>query len=295
MDVQIGGAADSWGIWFPDDPHQMPWQRFLDEVAEAGYDWIEMGPYGYLPADLSILRPELDRRGLKIAANWAMAPLEEVSAWPELERQVMGAGEILAALGAKYLVLIDGTYTNEHTGELIAEPALDDDGWSRLIETTHTVANIAWERFGLKLVFHSHVDTHIQFEEDIEKLLDQTDASRVGLCLDTGHHAYAGGDPITFMQHHHQRIPYLHLKNVDPKIQKKVNAENLPFATAVGMGVFCEPSDGVVDFLAFRDVLQDVKYQGFAIVEQDMYPVPFDVPLPIAKRTRAYLREIGFG
>lgn len=50
-----------------------------------------------------------------------------------------------------------------------------------------------------------------------------------------------------------------------------------------------------VDFIAFGDVLREIDYEGFAIVEQDMYPAPFDKPLPIAKRTRAYLREIGIG
>jgi len=49
------------------------------------------------------------------------------------------------------------------------------------------------------------------------------------------------------------------------------------------------------DYLALRDVLEEVDFNGFAIVEQDMYPAPFDKPLPIAKRTRAYLREIGMG
>jgi inosose dehydratase len=61
------------------------------------------------------------------------------------------------------------------------------------------------------------------------------------------------------------------------------------------MDMFCEPSQGAVDFAAFRDVLREVNYDGFAIVEQDMYPAPFEKPLPIAKRTRAYLREIGLG
>ena len=61
------------------------------------------------------------------------------------------------------------------------------------------------------------------------------------------------------------------------------------------MGVFCELSEGEVDFLAFRDVLREVNYDGWAVVEQDMYPAPFDKPLPIAKRNRAYLREIGLG
>ena len=61
------------------------------------------------------------------------------------------------------------------------------------------------------------------------------------------------------------------------------------------MGILCEPSRGAVDFEAFRDVLDRVNYQGWAIVEQDMYPAPFDKPLPIAKQTRRYLREIGIG
>jgi inosose dehydratase len=87
----------------------------------------------------------------------------------------------------------------------------------------------------------------------------------------------------------------LHLKSIDENIRQNVEAENIPFATAVSMDMFCEPSAGAVDFLAFRDVLSDIDYEGFAIVEQDMYPAPFDKPLPIAKRTRAYLREIGIG
>jgi inosose dehydratase len=63
----------------------------------------------------------------------------------------------------------------------------------------------------------------------------------------------------------------------------------------VKIDVFCEPSKGAVDFLAFRDLLREIGYDGWAIVEQDMYPAPFDKPLLIARRTRAYLREIGIG
>ena len=50
-----------------------------------------------------------------------------------------------------------------------------------------------------------------------------------------------------------------------------------------------------VDFIAFRDALHQADYDGWATVEQDMYPAPFDKPLPIAKRTRAYLRAIELG
>ena len=68
MSIEIGTAPDAWGVWFPDNPRQTPWHRFLDEVAAVGYEWIELGPYGYLPTDLATLRSELARRNIKICA-----------------------------------------------------------------------------------------------------------------------------------------------------------------------------------------------------------------------------------
>ena len=92
------------------------------------------------------------------------------------------------------------------------------------------------------------------------------------LCLDTGHHAYRGGDPVAFFLKHHARIPYLHLKSVDRQKQEWVERERIPFAIAVGNDMFCEPHTGAVDFIAFRDALRKVDYDGWATVEQDMYP-----------------------
>ena len=295
MNIKIGSAPDSWGVWFPDDPKQTPWQRFMDEVAEAGYDWIELGPYGYLPTDLPTLQAELEKRRLQVCGTFAMGNLETPELWLEIEQQVMGAGELLAGLNAQYLLLIDGTYSDLFTGEALEPTRLDDNAWRQLIATVHRVADIIQERFNLQLVYHPHAETHVEYEDQIERFLQETDADRVSLCLDVGHHAYRGGDPVAFMRRHHSRIPYLHLKSVDLDMQKKVEAEGIPFATAVGMDMFCEPSRGAVDFPAFRNLLRELDYDGFAIVEQDMYPASFDKPLPIAKRTRAYLREIGFG
>ncbi len=295
MAVKVGTGPDSWGIWFPSDPLQTPWYRFLDEAAEAGYEWIELGPYGYLPTDLPTLRRELDGRGLKVAGTFAMESLEVPEKWPELERQVLGAGEQLVELGARFLVLIDGMYSDLRTGELVEPAELDGDAWKRLIDTTHRVADIARDRFGLQLVFHPHAESHVEYPQQIETFLAQTDPDRVGLCLDVGHHAYRGGDAVEFMRRHHERIPYLHIKSVDRAVQQQVEASGVSFAEAVRMDMFVEPALGFVDFLAFRDVLRNIGFDGWAVVEQDMYPAPFDKPLPIAKRTRAYLRDIGIG
>jgi inosose dehydratase len=139
MNIKVGSAPDSWGVWFPSDPKQAPWNRFMDEIAEAGYEWTELGPFGYLPTDLGQLRSELDKRKLKVSATFVMKALEDPALWPEIEKEVLGAGELLAALGAKFMVLIDDTHTNLFTGEPYAPARLDaTDG--RLIDTTHKIA-----------------------------------------------------------------------------------------------------------------------------------------------------------
>ena len=295
MKVRIAASPDSWGVWFPDDDLQTPWRRFLDEAVEAGFEWTELGPYGYLPTDLSVLRPALESRNLRLCGAFAMEHLDEPPLRPEVDRQVNGAGELLAALGAGFLVLIDGTYTDQATGEPTAPRKLSSDAWKLLIDTVHELADTIRARFGLQLVFHPHAETHVEYEDQTETFLEQTDPDRVSLCLDIGHHAYRGGDPVDFMRRHHDRIGYMHLKSVDANIRRRVESEGIVFAKAVGMDIFCEPSEGAIDFRAFRDILEEVDYDGWAVVEQDMYPAPFDKPLPIARRTRAYLREIGIG
>ncbi len=293
MNIKVGSAPDSWGVWFADDPRQTPWRRFLDELAEAGYETLEIGPYGYLPTDPAKLIGELEARGLKASAGMVMSTLEDEDGWPGLEKEALAVGELVSGVGAGYMVLIDGPYSDLITGEMTAPDRLDDGAWRRLIDTSHRLAELAGSRFGLKTVFHPHADTHIEYEDQIERFLDDTDPDSISLCLDIGHHAYRGGDPVEFMRTHRERVSYLHLKSVDADLEQKVNREGMRFAQAMEMGVFCEPERGAVDFKALAALLRETEFDGFAIVEQDMTPEPLDRPLPIARRTLNYLREVG--
>lgn len=295
IDVKVGTAPDSWGVWFPSDPKQTPWNRFLDEAVKAGYEWTELGPFGYLPPEPDRLATILREHGLKATTGGIMKHFDNLALWPAIDAEVNLAGPILQQLGAPYLLLIEDTYSNLFTGESLRPKTLDGDGWKRMIDGLHHVARLARDRYGLQSLFHPHAETHVEYEDQIEKFLEDTDPQLIALCFDTGHHAYRGGDPLEFMGRHHTRIPYLHIKSVDGKLRNRVNKEHIPFANAVEMGVFCEPAEGVVDFRAFRDLLDRISYRGWVIVEQDMYPAPFDKPLPIAKRTREYLKEIGIG
>lgn len=292
--LKLGTSPCSWGVWFGEDDRQVPWERCLDEIHTVGYEWIELGPYGYLPTDRGELEHALRSRELGVAGTFWMGALDGTLAVERIEEEVVATCELLAALDADYLVIIDDVYSDLNTGELLAPRSLDEKGWRNLIENTHHIARIARHRFGLKAAFHPHAETHVEYEDQIEQFLADTDPELVGLCLDTGHHAYRGGDPVALARMHVDRLEAMHFKSVDAAVRERVETESIPFARAVAMGVFCEPEVGVVDFEELALVLNEAGFVGHATVEQDIYPSPPDKPLPIALRTRSYLSGLGF-
>ncbi|MBW5482555.1 sugar phosphate isomerase/epimerase family protein [Streptomyces bambusae] len=296
--IRIGSAPDSWGVWFPDDPLQTGWERFLDEVADAGYAWIELGPYGYLPTDPARLREETGRRGLRVSAGTVFTGLHHGPAvWDDTWAHVSRVAELAQAAGAGHLVVIPSFWRDDKTGAVLEDRVLTADQWRELARQTERLGREVRDRYGLRIVVHPHADTHVDTPGNVARFLDATDPDLVSLCLDTGHYAYCGGDSVALLKEFGERIGYLHLKQVDPRILAEVVAEELPFGPAVARGVMCEPPGGVP---ALEPVLAAAQELGaardvelFAIVEQDMYPCPPDRPLPIARRTRDYLRSCG--
>ncbi len=293
MPTRIGIAPDSWGVWFPDDPRQTPWQRFLDEVVEAGYDAIELGPYGYLPTDPTQLRRALDERGLRLAGAFIFDDLVREGAWESIRPDVESVTALLEAFDSQTLVVINTLYTDLFTGAMVGPATLDASAWSRLISTLSAITDHVASR-GITAAFHPHAQTPVEHTDQVEQLLIDA-PPQLTLCLDLGHIAYCGGDPVDLLQRHADRISHLHIKNVDGPLRDRVIAERLSFAEAVRLGTFCELDQGVIDYERVRDILADVDFDGWAIVEQDMYPCEFDEPLTPAARNRAYLREIGLG
>jgi inosose dehydratase len=294
MKFELGIGPDSWGVWFPSDPLQPPFEQFLSEVHEAGYQTIELGPYGYLPTEPRRLSSVLDAHELRVSGGFVLGDLHSEDSWDALRDSIEDTCSLLGKVNAEFLVLIDAMYTDLYTGVQVSSPELTESQWRSIVRTSHRIAAYARENFGLRTAFHPHVETPIEFEHQIEKFLSLTDPDLVSLCLDTGHHAYRDGDVASFMRQHHQRIPYLHIKSVNPAVMSEVRSNRLPFATAVKDGAFTEPKAGNVDFRQFREVLEEIDFRGIGIVEQDMYPAPFDKPLPIAVSTRNYMHEIGY-
>ncbi|MEU5927535.1 sugar phosphate isomerase/epimerase [Streptomyces antimycoticus] len=292
--IRVGSAPDSWGVWFPDDDQQVPWQRFLDEVTQAGYQWIELGPYGYLPTDPARLTEETGRRGLTVSAGTVFTSLHRgPEVWDATWEHVSQVAELTRAMNAKHLVVIPSFWRDDKTAELIEPPTLTAEQWRHLSTGVERLGREVRERFGLDIVVHPHADTHIDTEENVARFLDATDSDLVSLCLDTGHYAYCGGDSVKLIETYGERIGYLHLKQVDPEILADVVENEVPFGPAVQRGVMCEPPNGVPELGPVLTAAQNLDVDLFAIVEQDMYPCPPDQPFPIAERTRRFLRSCG--
>jgi inosose dehydratase len=296
--LRLGSCPDSWGVWFADDPRQTPWQRFLDELAGAGYEWLELGPYGYLPTDPSRLRDELAARGLRVAGGTmhGYSGLHKPDELDAIVAQTRRVAELTAALGAEHLVFVPVPgYRDDTTGAYLEPAELDDEAWRTLIRSTNELGKICAGDYGLRLQFHPHADSHVETQAQTERFLDETDPDAVSLCLDTGHLAYRRADSVAIIRNYPDRIGYVHIKQMDPAIVERAEREDLAFGQAVALGASCEPPAGLPDVPSVVGALSELAAEIFVVVEQDMYPVDFDVPGPIAKRTNGYLRSVGVG
>jgi inosose dehydratase len=287
--VVIGTAPDSWGIWFADDPHQTPASRFLDEVVQAGYQWIEIGAFGYLSTDPEQLRDDLASRQLRVSGGTTFARLQHPGSIDAVWEEVAPIVALTAAMGAEHMVVIPDLWRDDLTGNEKEPRELTTEQWTALTEGHDELGRRMLEEYGVHSQFHSHADSHVGYQADVERFLEATDRAYVNLCLDTGHVAYYGGDSIELMTKYPERIGYLHLKQVDPELAARALAEDISFSQTVRMDIMVEPPSGVPDLAEVLRTARQLPQDLFAIVEQDMYPCSPDRPLPIARRTYTYL------
>ena len=115
--LTIGTAPDSWGVWFPSDPEQVPASQFLAEVAAAGYEAIELGPFGYLPTDPAELKEALDQYNLSVLAGTVFSHLHLPGAWDYTWKQVTDVAALTQAMGGEHIVVIPEPWRDHKTGE----------------------------------------------------------------------------------------------------------------------------------------------------------------------------------
>jgi inosose dehydratase len=294
--IRIGNAPCSWGVEFAGDPRNPTWQQVLQDCAAAGYKGIELGPIGFMPEDPAILSEALAENDLTLIGGVVFRPFHDPAKWDEVMDAATRTCKALVAHGAQHLVLIDSISPRRAptAGRPDAAVEMYPSEWAAFRNRIATVAKMGAEEYGLTVGIHAHAAGFIDFEPELERLLDEVDDKILKICFDTGHHSYAGFDPVAFMRRHIGRISYMHFKDIDPVVKADAIAKSTGFYDACGQGIFCNLGQGDVDFPAVRQILLDAGFTGWCTVEQDCDPTLDVSPIDDARKNRAYLQSIGF-
>lgn len=295
--IRFACAPVSWGV--QDDPGpawEQSYQRVLGEIVSAGYVGTELGPYGYFPTDPGILNDTLHRLRLKLLSSFVPVPIADPSRIAQVLGHVRKVGALLSSLGAELLVLADcqTPERREIAGRVPVNgsKSLNSSQWKQVGSVIRYVVSAA-EEFGLRLVFHPHVATFVETPAEVECLFDVLDGIPVGLCLDTGHCVYGGGDPVDEAKKYGSVLRYIHIKDINSHVLGEARRSHFNFEQAVGAGVFSSIGDGCIDFGSFFHLLDETDYAGWAVVEQDViYGKTAVPPVESMRASLSYLNRL---
>lgn len=278
------------------------YERVLDEMAEAGYVGTELGDWGFMPSDAEVLVPELERRGLAMVGALVPLALADRANHREGVETALRTARLLATCakeevsGGPFVVLADANGADQvrtqFAGRIRPEHGLSEEGWDNFAAGTNLVARAVRDETGLRTAFHHHCAGFVETPAETHRLMEMTDESLVGLCFDTGHWAYAGGDAVGALRLFGERVWHVHFKDCYPDIAERASREKWDYFTAVRNGVFYGLGDGEVYFGALVATLRERDYGGWIVVEDELPPGMGD-PLERARLDREYLRTIG--
>jgi len=289
---RIAGAPITWGVdGSPGWGYLMDPERVLGEMRQIGLSATELGPDGYLPSDTHELQAMLEGFDLALVGGFVPAVLYRTELVSDSLQYVDRAAATLANTGAPVMVLGPDSH---HSGYDIAVD-LTDAEWDTFLESLGRTMEIA-SGHGLRTALHPHWGMAVVRQDHVERVLDQ---SSVELCIDTGHLALAGADPVAIARAATGRVAHVHLKDLDEGLAERVRSGDLAFRQAVIDGLFLPLGDGSVDIGGFITELETQGYEGWYVIEQDVVldsqPEPWEGPIVAAEQSYAYLEALASG
>jgi inosose dehydratase len=307
MTITITTAPCCWGVDNVSNPNLPDWRLVLAETAAAGFGGLELGPYGYMPLDAGAVSAELRRHGLYVVAGTIFDNLVDPANRETLEHQTCQICAVITALPkpptasgqrfpAPYLTVMDwGHDARDYAaGHSDCAVRLDDAAWAGMVANIRTIARIARDEYGVRAVIHPHAGGHIEFADEIDRICADIPADEAGLCLDTGHTAYAGMDPVAMLDAYWDRLDYIHFKDIDAARFEDVLSRRIRFFEACAGGVMCPIGGGSIDYPAILALLERRGYAGYVTVEQERDPLNAGGSLADVAKSRRYLEQVGF-
>jgi inosose dehydratase len=297
--IKVANAPCSWGVLeFDLEGEAAGYTQVLDEIVETGYRGTELGDWGFMPTDPGQLRREIRSRGLTLLGAFVPVMLKDPTAHATGIEVAVRTARLMAEVEGDlpFIVLADDNgrvpQRTQNAGRILPEHGLSGAEWKIFAEGAEKVAGAVKREAGLRTVFHHHCAGYVERPDEVDILMKSTDPSLVGLCFDTGHYRFGGGDPLTGLQTYKDRIWHVHFKDCHPEVAARSRAEKWDYFASVRNGIFCELGKGEVDFPRIKSELEKIGYDGWIVVEQDVLP-GMGKPKESARRNRDYLASIG--
>lgn len=287
--VKLGIAPIAWtNDDMPDLGAENTFEQCVSEMALAGFTGCEVG--NKYPRDTAVLKKALELRGMQICNAWFSSFLI-TKPYEEVEKDFIEHITFLKEMGAKVVGISEQGHSIQGTDKPIFEAkyVMNDEEWNTLCTGINKLGKVAKD-MGIKLCFHHHMGTVVQTEEEIDRLMANTDPELFGLLFDCGHLAYCGEDYMSVLNKYADRIRHVHLKDIRPEKVEQVKREHLSFLQGVRLGTFTVPGDGVIDFKPIFYVLEKTGYEGYVLVEAEQDPAIAN-PLEYAIKARKYIAE----
>jgi inosose dehydratase len=289
--VRLAGAPISWGVCeVPGWGRMLPPDVVLGEMRSLGITATELGPEGWLPTDHGRLKELLDGYGLRLVGGFVPLVLHNGNAADATREAAVQVARLLAATGGEVLV-----------SAAVASPGWASHGplaageWKHMAGMLAALEEIAGEH-GLVHALHPHIGTVVETAADVERL---TEESNVQWCLDTGHLAIMGVDPLALVTEVGGRIAHVHLKDVDLALAAGVRSGTVTLREATRQGLFRPLGGGDVPVDEVVGELVGSMYAGWYVIEQDVVlaePGSADEsPARSVQASIEYLRGLGAG
>jgi len=297
--IRIANAPCSWGVLEFDLEGAAPnHQKVLTEIQETGYSGTELGDWGFMPTDPDVLRDSMDKNTLELVGAFIPVALSGPANHRAGIEKVFKVADLMVSAGYQNacIVLSDDNgkvkSRTKNAGRISSDMGLTEEEWDYFADGANRIASALWESFKLRTVFHHHCGGYVETPFEVEMLMSLTDPNLIGLCLDTGHYRFGGGDPLEAVQIYYERIWHVHFKDYAPEIGENSRTNRWDYFRSVEEGVFCELGNGNVDFDGIVNELKSRNYDGWIVVEQDILP-GMGNPKFYANSNRNYIKSLG--
>ena len=258
---RVASAPISWGICeVPGWGAMLPTQRVLGEMAGLGFTATELGAPGFLPTSPDAVKDELSAFGMSLLGGFTPVVVHDKTQKEATIQSARATAALFRDAGATKFIS-----SAVQDMDWSIPRRLDADETAHMAEMFRILDDICAE-FGLEQVLHPHVQTLVETKDDISRVLDSCD---VHFCLDTGHMAFGGQDPVQFAKDAMDRVGHVHLKDIRLDMVGPVLDREVSLMQATQAGIFTPLGQGDVDILGVVQALEQAQYQGWYVIEQD--------------------------